>query len=194
MANLGSIELHVSLSRASNLARPTAMVFDLDPGAPATIVECGELALDMRRRLAKLGLEVFPKTSGSKGLHLYVPLNTATTFATTSALAHDIALQLEQEMPDTVVSTQRRTERPGKILIDWSQNGPQKTTVSVYSMRARDLPTVSTPVTWREVSACVKKGDPDLLRFTAPDVTKRVKSKGDLFEPVLALKQKLPKG
>ncbi len=193
MANLGSIELHISLSRASNLARPTAMVYDLDPGAPATIVECGELALEMKKRLGKLGLEVFPKTSGSKGLHLYVPLNTATTFEKTSALAHDIALRLEDEMPDTVVSTQRKAERPGKILIDWSQNGPQKTTVAVYSMRARDLPTVSTPVTWREVSACVKKGDPDLLRFTAPDLIKRVKSKGDLFAPVLSLKQKLPR-
>ena len=193
MANLGSIELHISLSRASSLGRPTAMVYDLDPGAPATIVECCELALEMKKRFAKLGLEMFPKTSGSKGLHLYVPLNTAATFSQTSALAHAIALQLEDEMPDTVVSTQKKTEREGKILIDWSQNGPHKTTVSVYSMRARDLPTCSTPVTWREVSACLKKSDPDLLRFTAPDVVKRVRSKGDLFEPVLSLKQKLPR-
>ena len=192
MANLGSIELHISLSRASSLARPTAMIYDLDPGAPATIVECAELALEMKKRFSQLGLEMFPKTSGSKGLHLYVPLNTPTTFAKTSQLAHAVALQLEHEMPDTVVSTQKKTEREGKVLIDWSQNGPHKTTVSVYSMRARDLPTCSTPVTWREISACVKKGDPELLRFTAPDVVKRVKAKGDLFEPVLSLKQKLP--
>jgi len=193
MANLGSIELHVSLSRASNLMRPTAMVYDLDPGAPATIVECAELALEMKKRFAKLGLEMFPKTSGSKGLHLYVPLNTAATFEQTSGLAHTVALELEAEMPDLVVSTQRKTEREGKILIDWSQNGPHKTTVSVYSMRARDLPTCSTPVTWREVSACAKKGDPETLQFTADDVVKRVRKKGDLFKPVLSLKQKLPK-
>ena len=193
MANLGSIELHISLSRASNLMRPTAMVYDLDPGAPATIVECCELALELKKRFADLDLEMFPKTSGSKGLHLYVPLNTAVTFEKTSSVAHAVALELEQEMPDLVVSTQKKTEREGKILIDWSQNGPMKTTVAVYSMRARDLPTCSTPVTWREVSACAKKADPELLRFTAADVIKRVKSKGDLFEPVLSLKQKLPK-
>ena len=193
MANLGSIELHISLSRASNLMSPTAMVYDLDPGAPATIAECCELALEIKKRFADLGLEMFPKTSGSKGLHLYVPLNTRVTFPKTGGLAHAVALQLEKEMPDLVVSTQKKTEREGKVLIDWSQNGPHKTTVAVYSMRARDLPTCSTPVTWREVSACAKKGDPDLLRFTAEDVIKRVKSKGDLFEPVLALKQKLPK-
>lgn len=193
MANLGSIELHISLSRASNLVRPTAMVYDLDPGAPATIVECCELALELKKRFSDLGLEMVPKTSGSKGLHLYVPLNTAVTFDKTSSVAHAVALELEEKMPDLVVSTQKKTEREGKILIDWSQNGPMKTTVSVYSMRARDLPTCSTPVTWREVSACAKKGDPELLRFTAADVIKRVRSKGDLFEPVLSLKQKLPK-
>ncbi|MEA2453425.1 MAG: bifunctional non-ous end joining protein LigD [Actinomycetota bacterium] len=193
MANLGSIELHISLSRASNLMRPTAMVYDLDPGAPASIVECCELALEMKKRFAKLGLEMFPKTSGSKGLHLYVPLNTAATFERTSALAHAIALEFEQSMPDMVVSTQKKTEREGKVLIDWSQNGPHKTTVAVYSLRAKELPTCSTPVTWREVSACAKKGDPAMLRFTADDVIKRVKSKGDLFEPVLSIKQKLPK-
>ena len=193
MANLGSIELHISLSRASNLMRPTAMVYDLDPGPGTTIVECCELGLQLKKRFADLGLEMFPKTSGSKGLHLYVPLNTAVTFEKTSAIAHAVALQMEQEMPDLVVSTQKKTEREGKVLIDWSQNGPHKTTVAVYSMRARDLPTCSTPVTWREVSACAKKGDPEMLRFTADEVAKRVKKKGDLFEPVLSLKQKLPK-
>lgn len=193
MANLGSIELHISLSRASNLMRPTAMVYDLDPGPGTTIVECCELGLRLKKRFADLGLEMFPKTSGSKGLHLYVPLNTAATFEKTSAIAHAVALQMEQEMPDLVVSTQKKTEREGKILIDWSQNGPHKTTIAVYSMRAKELPTCSTPVTWREVSACAKKGDPELLRFTADDVVKRVKKKGDVFEPVLSLKQKLPK-
>ena len=193
MANLGSIELHISLSRASNLMRPTAMVYDLDPGPGTTIVECCELGLQLKKRFADLGLEMFPKTSGSKGLHLYVPLNTAATFEKTSAIAHAVALQMEEEMPDLVVSTQKKTEREGKILIDWSQNGPHKTTVAVYSMRAKELPTCSTPVTWREVSACAKKGDPELLRFTADDVVKRVKKKGDVFEPVLSLKQKLPK-
>lgn len=193
MANLGSIELHVSLSRVANLMRPTAMVYDLDPGPGTTIVECCELGLQLKKRFGDLGLQMFPKTSGSKGLHLYVPLNTAVTFEKTSAIAHAVALQMEQEMPDLVVSTQKKTEREGKILIDWSQNGPHKTTISVYSMRAKELPTCSTPVTWREVSACAKKGDSDLLRFTAKDVVKRVESKGDLFEPVLSLKQKLPR-
>jgi bifunctional non-homologous end joining protein LigD len=193
MANLGSIELHISLSRASSLMRPTAMVYDLDPGAPATIVECCELALELKKRFAKLGLEMFPKTSGSKGLHLYVPLNTAVTFSQTGGLAHAVALEMEEEMPDLVVSTQKKTEREGKVLIDWSQNGPHKTTVAAYSVRARELPTCSTPVTWREISACAKRSDPDLLRFTAGDVVKRVKKRGDLFEPVLSLKQKLPK-
>ncbi|HWC14644.1 MAG TPA: non-homologous end-joining DNA ligase [Actinomycetota bacterium] len=193
MANLGSIELHISLSKASSLTRPTAVVYDLDPGAPATIVECCELALEIKKRFGKLGLEMFPKVSGSKGLHLYVPLNTPATFGQTGGLAHAVALELEDEMPDVVVSTQKKTEREGRVLIDWSQNGPHKTTVAVYSMRARELPTCSTPVTWREVSACAKKGDPEMLRFTADDVVARVKKKGDLFEPVLSLKQKLPK-
>lgn len=193
MANLGSIELHISLSKASSLMRPTAMVYDLDPGAPATIVECCEVALEIRKRFSKLGLEMFPKTSGSKGLHLYVPLNTPVTFERTGSLAHAVALQLEDEMPDLVVSTQKKSEREGKVLIDWSQNGPHKTTVSVYALRARTHPTCSTPVTWREVSACASKGEGDMLRFTADDVIQRVRSKGDLFEPVLSLKQKLPK-
>src|SRR5688500_14163883 len=184
MANLGSIELHISLSRASNLMRPTAMVYDLDPGPGTTIVECCELALRLKKRFADLGLEMFPKTSGSKGLHLYVPLNTAATFDKTSAIAHAVALQMEEEMPDLVVSTQKKTERGGKILIDWSQNGPHKTTVAVYSTRARDLPTCSTPVTWREGSACAKKGQPDSLVFTPGAALKRGKPKADRFEPV----------
>ena len=178
MANLGSIELHISLSRASNLMRPTAMVYDLDPGAPATIVECCELALELKKRFGKLGLEMFPKTSGSKGLHLYVPLNTAVTFEKTSSLAHKIALQLEEEMPDTVVSTQKKTEREGKILIDWSQNGPHKTTVSVYSLRARDVPDLFDARDVARDPACVKKGDPETLRFTAPDVDQAGEEQG----------------
>ena len=194
MANLGSIELHISWSRASKLMKPTAMVYDLDPGPGTTIVECCELALVLKKRFADLGLEMFPKTSGSKGLHLYVPLNTAVTFDKTSAIAHSLALQMEEELPDLVVSTQKKTDREGKILIDWSQNGPHKTTIAVYSMRAKELPTCSTPVTWREVSACSKAGDPEKLVFTAQDVIARVKKKGDLFEPVLKLKQKLPQG
>ena len=194
MANLASIELHTSLAKASNVRRPTAMVFDLDPGPPADILDCGEVALAIRELLGKVGLECFPKTSGSKGMQLYVPLNTPTTYDVTKPFALGIAQLLERRHPDLVVSDMKKVLRTGKVLVDWSQNDEHKTTVSVYSLRAKDRPTVSTPLEWREVTAACKRGDPAALSFETDEVLKRVEKKGDLFEPVLKTKQKLPDG
>ena len=192
MANLASIELHTSLAKASNVRRPTALVFDLDPGPPAGILECGEVALVIRKELKKAGLESWAKTSGSKGMQLYAPLNTAVTFDDTKRFALALAQHMQAEHPGEIVTTQAKVERAGKILIDWSQNDDHKTTVSVYSLRAKERPTVSTPLEWREISAACRSGDPAKLTFEAPGVLARVERKGDLFEPVLKTKQKLP--
>ena len=192
-SNLASIELHTTLGKARNVDRPTSLVFDLDPGPPADILDCIEVAGLIKKIFATAGLEMFPKTSGSKGLQVYVPLNTPVTYEETKAFAHEIALQLEKEHPDLILSKPRKADREGKVFVDWSQNDTHKTTVSVYSLRARELPTVSTPVTWPELSKAAKAGDASPLVFEAGDVLARVKRRGDLFEPVLTLKQKLPK-
>jgi bifunctional non-homologous end joining protein LigD len=192
MANLASIELHTSLAKSTNVRRPTALVFDLDPGPPADILDCGEVALEIRKVLKKAGLECWPKTSGSKGMQLYLPLNSAVTFDDTKRVALALARHMEQSEPDRIVTTQAKVERAGKVLIDWSQNDDHKTTVSVYSLRAKERPTVSTPLDWREVSAACRRGDASALSFEAADVVKRIEKKGDLFEPVLKTKQKLP--
>ncbi len=191
-ANLADIELHTSLSRSADMMRPTVIVFDLDPGAPADMVQCCEVGLWVRDIFAKLGLESFAKTSGSKGLQVYIPLNTAVTYDETKPFAHELARLLERQHPDKVVSDMKKALRVGKILVDWSQNDDYKTTVSVYSLRAKEQPTVSTPVTWTEVEACFKKKDPNLLVFAYDQTLKRVDKMGDLFEPVLKMKQKLP--
>jgi bifunctional non-homologous end joining protein LigD len=193
IANLADLELHTSLSKVSNLARPTMMVFDLDPGEPAAIVECCEVGLMLRDMFAGLGLECFPKTSGSKGLQVYVPLNTAVTYDETKPFALATARRLEQEHPDLVVSNMRKELREGKVLVDWSQNDDMKTTICAYSLRARSRPTVSTPVRWDEVEGTLKAGDPGRLVFEWADVLERVKRHGDLFEPVRRLRQKLPR-
>jgi bifunctional non-homologous end joining protein LigD len=195
LANLADVELHPSLSKADEIERPTTLAFDLDPGLPATIVECCEVALLLRALLDQLGLRAFPKTSGSKGLQLYVPLNDPdVTYEHTKPLAHAIASLLEQQHPELVVSEMKKKggERSGKVLIDWSQNDEHKTTVSVYSLRARERPTVSTPVGWVEVEACRRAGDPDLLRFEHDAVLARVAEHGDLFAEVLSLRQPIP--
>jgi len=147
----------------------------------------------MRDRLRDLGLESFAKTSGSKGLHFYVPLNTACTFDDTKAFSHAMAMLLEREDPKHVTSVMRKDLRVGKVFIDWSQNDEHKTTVCPYSLRARAHPTVSTPVTWDEVEEALELGKPELLRFEARQVVDRVLKHGDLFEPVLTMKQKLPR-
>ena len=192
-ANLADLELHTSLSLAKKIERPTMMIFDLDPGEPADIVQCCQVALWLRPVLKRLGLESFPKTSGSKGLQLYMPLNTPVTYEQTKPLAHALARLLEREHPEMVVSDMKRALRAGKVFIDWSQNDQHKTTVCVYSLRAKSQPTVSTPVTWEEVQRCLRKEDAKLLQFETEQTLKRVQKSGDLFEPVLKLKQRLPK-
>jgi len=191
-ANLADLELHTSLSLAKEILRPTMVVFDLDPGAPANIVQCCEVGLWLRRIFQKMGLESFAKTSGSKGLQVYVPLNTPTTYDQTKPLAHAVARLLESEHPDKVVSDMKKALRVGKVFVDWSQNDDHKTTICVYSLRARERPTASTPVTWDEVENCLKNNDPKLLVFEADQVLERVAKAGDRFESVLKLKQKLP--
>jgi bifunctional non-homologous end joining protein LigD len=168
------------------------MVFDLDPGPPATIVECCEVALMIRDRLARDGLRCFPKTSGSKGLQLYAPLNTPVEYDGTKTFAHDLAKSMEAEHSDLVVSNMRKDLRPGRVLMDWSQNDYRKTTVCVYSLRARSHPTVSTPLEWEEVEATTTHRDPERLMFDWAAVLDRVERLGDLFEPVIKLRQKLP--
>lgn len=191
-ANLADLELHTSLAKARHRQRPTAMVFDLDPGAPATIVDCARVAFWLKEIFDAFNLQVFAKTSGSKGLQLYVPLNTPVTYERTKPFAQSLAQRLEREHPREVVSKMQKSLRAGKVFIDWSQNDDHKTTVCAYSLRARERPTVSTPVTWTEVENLRKKKNPNLLAFTSEDVLKRVEKHGDLFEPVLRLKQKMP--
>ena len=191
-ANLADIELHTSLSLGREILRPTMLVFDLDPGPPANIVQCCRVGLWVREIFDHFGMQSFAKTSGSKGLQVYVPLNTPASYDQTKPVAHAIARHLEREHPELVVSDMKKTLRVNKVLVDWSQNDDHKTTICVYSLRARERPTVSTPVTWEEVERCLKKEDPKLLVFESQDVLKRVEEMGDLFAPVLKLKQKLP--
>ncbi len=193
VANLASLELHTSLSRAEDIARPTMVVFDLDPGPPASIVECCRVGLRLRDVLERAGLQSLAKTSGSKGLQLYAPLNTPVTYeGGTKDFALAVAQLFERRFPDEVVSSMRKDIRPGKVLIDWSQNDEHKTTVCVYSLRARPRPTVSTPVTWDEVEGVADSADPDALVFEAHHVVERLESIGDLFAPLNELEQALP--
>jgi bifunctional non-homologous end joining protein LigD len=201
MAQLASIELHPSLSRAKYPDRPTVLAFDLDPGPPANVIDCCRVALRVRELFDHFGVQSFPKTSGSKGLQLYAPLNNdEVTYEANGAdgqgtkpLARAIAQLLEKQTPDQVISKMKKVERKGKVFVDWSQNHRRKTTIAVYSLRARERPTVSTPVTWEEVERAVEKNDADSLVFEAGDVLKRIEQHGDLFAPVLELKQELPR-
>ena len=192
VANLASLELHPSLSLAKDIYCPTMMVFDLDPGPPADVVQCAQVGMWLRDIFERLGLQSFPKTSGSKGLQIYVPLNTPTTYEATKPFANALARLLENGHRDLVVSDMKKALRVGKVLVDWSQNDEHKTTIGVYSLRAREHPTVSTPVKWEEVERCLKRKDASLLVFEAGDVLKRTEKMGDLFEPVIKLKQELP--
>jgi bifunctional non-homologous end joining protein LigD len=190
LANLADLELHPSLSLVDDINRPTVMAFDLDPGPPAGLVECCEVALLLREALDHLGLESFAKTSGSKGIQVYVPLNVDDVDydSGTKLLSNALARHLEGEHPELIVSSQKKELRRGKVLIDWSQNDEHKTTVAVYSLRARERPTVSTPLEWAEVEAA----DPGALVFESDDVLARVDERGDLFAPVAELQQALP--
>jgi bifunctional non-homologous end joining protein LigD len=192
LANLAALELHPSLALTRDITCPTVMVFDLDPGPPANIVECCQVAMWLREIFEKLGLQSFPKTSGSKGMQIYVPLNTPTTFEATKLFSHALAQLLEHEHPELVLSEMSKQARTGKVFVDWSQNDEHKTTIAVYSLRARERPTASTPVKWEEVEKTLKKKDAGSLVFEAGQVVARFEKMGDLFEPVLELKQKLP--
>jgi bifunctional non-homologous end joining protein LigD len=191
LANLADLELHTSLALVTDPARPTLVAFDLDPGAPATIVECCRVAELLHGMFDGLGLESFAKTSGSKGMQVYVPLNSEATFAQTKGFAKAVAELLAREEPDLVVARQTKSARKGKVLVDWGQNDEAKTTITVYSLRAMERPTVSTPLTWDEVRGARR---PEDLVFEAGEVLRRVEEHGDLFAPVLSLVQRLPGG
>jgi len=191
-ANLADLELHTFLHKMPKPDRPTALAFDLDPGEPATVLSCGQVALWIKSIFDSLEMKCFVKTSGSKGLQVYVPLNTAVNYDRTKPFAHAIAELLTREAPDSVVSKMQKSLRSGKVLVDWSQNDDHKTTVNVYSLRAKEPPSVSTPITWEELQKAVRGKKANALQFSPDEVLKRVQSKGDLFAPVLSLKQKLP--
>jgi bifunctional non-homologous end joining protein LigD len=192
MAQLAAIELHPSLSLSRAPKRPTVLAFDLDPGPPADVIDCCRVAVRLRELFDHFGVECFPKTSGSKGLQVYVPLNQRTSYDETKPLAKAIAQLLEKQTPGEVVSKMKKVERKGKVFVDWSQNHQRKTTIAVYSLRARERPTVSTPISWDEVDAALDSGDAGSLTFETADVLERVERHGDLFAPVLELEQRLP--
>jgi bifunctional non-homologous end joining protein LigD len=192
VANLAALELHTPMARVDDIASPQMVVFDLDPGPPAGIVDCARVACLVREVLDALGLVAFPKTSGSKGLQLYVPLNRPSTYEATKGFARAVAQLLEKQQPKQVVSVMRKDLRGGKVFVDWDQNTLHKTTVCAYSLRARPRPTVSTPLAWDEVEACAEAGDAELLVFEAPEVAARVDEHGDLFAPTATLEQELP--
>jgi bifunctional non-homologous end joining protein LigD len=192
-ANLADLELHTYLAYGKTPLKPTMIVFDLDPGPPATIIQCAQVALLLREIFSQSKLDCYAKTSGSKGMQLYIPLNTSTTFEKTKPFAHTLAERLERDHPKLVVSRMSKELRKGKVFVDWSQNDNSKTTICVYSLRAKERPTVSTPLTWEEVAQCASSKDPQRFAFETEDVLKRVEKFGDLFEPMLKQKQKLPK-
>lgn len=192
VANLAAIELHVPLGKADKPDVAGAVAFDLDPGPGVSLIDCARLGIRMRDMLANIGLQCFAKTSGGKGFHLYVPLNGPTTFAQTKAFANMVAVTLAKDDPQRITASMSKADRPKRIFIDWSQNDRHKTTVCVYSIRARQTPSVSSPLTWDELEEAIAGKDEACIRFDAGAMLKRVERVGDLFKPVLTLKQKLP--
>lgn len=190
-ANLAALELHAPMARAGRLDRPDMVVFDLDPGPPAAMTECAEVALDLASLFEQVGLQSFPKTSGSKGLQLYVPINGPLTHDDAADFALAVGRLMDQLMPGRTLTSMAKAERSGKVFIDWSQNSFHKTTVAAYSLRARPRPTVSTPVSWDEVEAAAGGAE---LSFTFDQVLERVERDGDRFAPTLTLEQQLPVG
>ena len=188
-ANLAALEIHAPMARCADIDSPTMVVFDLDPGAPATIIECCRVALHIREILDAVGLAAWAKTSGSKGLQLYVPLNRPHTHDHAAGFARAVAQLLEQRIPAAAVSVMKRSLRSNKVFIDWGQNAHFKTTIAPYSLRGRDRPTASTPITWDEVS---DGADGEPLTFTAPEALERVEELGDLFAPTATVEQDLP--
>lgn len=194
LANQATIEFHVTMATRRSFEKPRAIVFDFDPGEGMDAIDCAKVAIMMRRRLQHDGLEAFPKSSGSKGIHLYVPLNRPKmTFERTKDYAHRVASDLADALPDMVVARMSRKLREGRVFIDWSQNSAHKTTVCVYSLRGREQPTVSAPITWGELNSAIDADDAGLLLHTAGDVLKRVEKYGDLFADVLSMEQSLPR-
>jgi bifunctional non-homologous end joining protein LigD len=191
MANLAALELHTLQARADDPDHPTSMVFDLDPGAPADLVACARVALDLRQALEGLGLVCVAKTSGAKGLHLAVPVRGATAEAT-KAFARGLGELLAEQAPGRVTVLMAKEQRRNRVFVDWSQNDRHKTTVGAYSLRAQPRPTVSTPVSWDEISAVADGQDPTALSFEAPDVLARVERLGDLYAANLDADQALP--
>jgi bifunctional non-homologous end joining protein LigD len=191
IANLAALELHAPLALGQAPELATAIAFDLDPGLPADVVACAQVALDLRALLSPLGLRAYPKTSGSKGMQVYVPLEHV-SFERTKAFAHAVARLLEERHPGRIVSQMKKELRTGKVFIDWSQNDPHKTTINVYSLRARERPMVSTPLTWAEVEHGAKTRKAEALTFEAGEVLARLEKHGDLFADVVRGGQKLP--
>ena len=192
-ANLASLELHTFLHRAPALNRPTSVVFDLDPGEGADVFACIAVAAEIRRLLKRLRLHVFPKVSGAKGLHLHLPLNTPTCYAVTQRFAQAVAEGLEQRHPHVITADMDKARRHGRVFVDWSQNAIHKTTVAAYSLRAASAePFVSVPVDWKELQRAARRRDRDALVFRPADVVERIMRRGDLFRPVLTLRQRLP--
>jgi len=191
--NLANLEMHPFLHRIPELQKPTAMVFDLDPGEGAGILECSEVALLLKKALDQMGARSFVKVSGSKGIQTYVPLNGPQTYADTQPVARGLAQRLEREHPDLIVSAMAKDLRRGKVFIDWSQNSDFKTTVAPYSLRAKqDQPFISLPIAWSELTRAAKMGDASGLYFRPEEALARIAGKRDPFAAVLSLRQKLP--
>jgi bifunctional non-homologous end joining protein LigD len=193
VANLASLELHVPLARAASPGTADAMVFDLDPGEPADILACARVALVLRELLSRLGLGCFVKTSGQKGLHVYVPLNSpGTTFEATRTFSRAVAVTLQKNYPDLVTAKMAKEQRTGRVFINWSQNDASKTMVCAYSLRAREKPVVSFPLAWEELERLAGKGNPEKLQVDHEEAVRRAEQEGDLFREVLTKTQKLP--
>lgn len=192
VANLASLELHTLLARSADMSTPTALAFDLDPGPGAGLLDCAWAALELKTRLEDLGISSYPKTSGGKGLHVYVPLNGMTGFDETKSFARALAMLMERRYPERVTSVMRREARRGRVFIDWSQNDAHKTTACAYSLRAGKRPTVSMPVSWGELEEALERDLPEALVHEADEVAARVDELGDIFSDVLTLEQKLP--
>jgi bifunctional non-homologous end joining protein LigD len=192
--NIGSIELHTSLHLRDALHSPTVMAFDLDPGPGVGLLACCEVALRLREMFARVNVACYPKTSGSKGLQVYVPLNSGARYEMTKPASRRIAERLEEQTPHAVVSRMARSLRSGRVLVDWSQNTEHKSMVCAYSVRAKERPTVSTPLDWDEVERALDASDPNLLVFEMPEVLERVAARGDLFAPVLTERQTFAAG
>lgn len=191
--NLASVELHVPLARAGSPETPDSMVFDLDPGDRANILDCAKVALILLELLSGLGLASYVKTSGKKGLHVYVPLNRKeTTFEDTKKFSKAVAIIMQKNYPDLVTAKMAKEYRKGRVFINWSQNDSSKTMICVYSLRARERPVVSFPLEWPELQSLAGQGDPEKLQVLHSEAVRRAEKQGDLFREVLVKKQKLP--